>query len=100
MHITVRPSLAFIRFVGVGALFLLMTTRAWASTGSLVTGGGHGFLANRDQIDISLTAKTLPGSATQGHFSITHHTAGGGLFAHLEGSIDCLTVAANHAVVQ
>src|SRR5947209_11318703 len=78
---------------------------ALAGTGPSVMGGGAGFFPATspafpgDRIQVELTARSLPGGTFQGEFNIVHHRASGGLFAYLNGVVDCLTVAGNTAVV-
>jgi hypothetical protein len=69
---------------------------AVASNGSTVHGGGSGPL-DTDRVDIELSARGQ-GATAHGRFTIVHHTPDG-VFAHLSGDIDCLSIQGSRAIV-
>jgi len=69
-----------------------------------VTGGGAAFFPDDspifagDRVQLDLTARDLGGSAAKGRFAAIHHTAAGGVFTQLQGTVDCLAVDGDVAV--
>lgn len=95
--LTSQPSIArrlVIAAVTFGAV-VVAATPAGASPTPRVTGGGAGRLDN-DRVHVELTARGTATDAT-GRFTIVHHTPDG-LFAHLAGTVDCLTVNGSTAI--
>lgn len=66
------------------------------AAGPSVQGGGSGPL-DQDRVGITISARGEGTDAT-GRFTVEHHTPDG-LFAHLAGDVDCLSVSGSTAVV-
>lgn len=96
-----RPLLAL-----VGGLMLLAVSPAPAGAGaaSSVAGGGAAYFPDDspvfpgDRVQLDVTARDLGDAGAKGRFTAIHHTAAGGVFTQLQGTVDCLAVEGDIAV--
>jgi hypothetical protein len=88
------------------AIFAMAAVPAQAAGGgAAVTGGGSGLFPAAfgslagDRLHIEVSAETMPGGSVAGVVHILHQHAGGGLFAELTGTVQCMRVEGSHAWV-
>lgn len=86
-----------------GALLAGPASPVTATPSPSVQGSGVGFFPDDhphfpgDRVQVQVSARDVPADQV-GRFTVLHHNADGGLFAHLHGYVDCVQVTAGQAI--
>lgn len=86
----------------LAAGLVVLAAPAAGATGPSLTGGAKGpfpYAPDQGTVQFDVTARVLPDGSVQGRFHAVRHLPGGGLEAHYEGYVTCLTVSGNTATV-